>query len=230
MNKRMIFGCIPLIAVGIFVSCASMAESTYARQLDKYTDEPDGVNDNMLYGYINTDAWASGSGGSSGTYGMFNIQLVPIEYEVVIKTGGPLSGFQKEPRLEPKLTMIEQAKLLAPLEGMIRDNVFSIENIPPGEYYIGGISRWDANSGEFIVCPKPEEGTGLKIEAGQMHYWGAYNIVLGPGDEEKRRYYFDELNISMEVSTDVTQKEVASTLLELIPDQGWDEQIKSEMQ
>lgn len=207
--KSRLYLIFPLVTAVLLSSCAALAQM----QVKQYTSKPDGVNDNMVYGYIDS--------GKIGTYGSLVIRLLPMEYELVSKKAG-LFGGKKKLVIEPKLSMFDEAKLVSQGTGMFWKGVFSVENLTPGEYYVAvmvhNYTRGNVNFTRAYQLARPEEGSGIQVGADQMIYWGARKIVFGENDE-----------FSLEVSSEVNRKDVAAILAETIANKGWDDRLAAEM-
>ena len=199
-----------VVTAVLLSSCAAMAQM----QVRQYTSKPDGVNDNMVYGYIDL--------GKIGTYGTLVVRLLPMEYELVPKKAG-LFGGQSKLVLEPKLSMFEESKLVTQGTAIFWKGVFSVENLTPGEYYAAAmVHTYTSGNVTFTrsySLGRPQEGSGIQVGADQMIYWGARKMVFGENGE-----------FSLEVSSEVTRKDVAAILAETIADKGWDDRLAAEMQ
>ena len=198
------------LAVAVsFVSCM-----TTNKILAPHTDKPEGVNNNMVYGYI--DLTAIDTGGD-----FFSIRLLPIEYELVTKRTGLFKN-RKETVLQPEVSKSEQRALMKQGWSIVYDGLFRIENLAPGEYYLVSlVHSYTTGSITYtstFTPPRPERGNGIQVGADRMIYWGAYNLVIDAYG-----------NGSFEVSSDVTRKDVAARLAEAIAGKGWDDLIASQL-
>ena len=86
--KTLRYVVIALVVAVSFVSCMTTSQILAAR-----TDKPDGVNNNMVYGYIDFSVIEQGND-------FFFIRLLPIEYELTTKKTGLLKN-RKETVLQP---------------------------------------------------------------------------------------------------------------------------------
>ena len=198
------------LAVAVsFVSCMTTSQIMAA-----HTDKPDGVNNNMVYGYIDFSAIEQGGD-------FFAIRLLPIEYELGTKRTGLFKN-RKETVLQPEVSKSEQRALMKQGLSRIYDGLFRIENLAPGEYYLFSlVHSYTTGSITYtrtFTPPRPERGNGIQVGADQMIYWGAYNLVLDA--------YGDG---SFEVSSDVTRKDIAARLAEAIAGKGWDDLLASQL-
>lgn len=198
------------LAVAVsFVSCMTTSQIMAA-----HTDKPDGVNDNMVYGYIDFSAVEQGGD-------FFAIRLLPIEYELTTKRTGLFKN-RKETVLEPEVSKSEQRALMSQGRSIVYDGLFRIENLAPGEYYLASlVHSYSIGSTTYVgtfTPPRPEKGNGIQVGADRMIYWGAYNLVVGADGKGQ-----------FEVSSDVTRKDVAARLAEAIAGKGWDDLIASQL-
>ena len=198
-----------LVSAAVLGSCA-MLEQMQARV---YTSKPDGVNDNMIYGYLDLT--------EMGSYGVLYVKFLPMEYELVIEKTG-LFGNKTKAVVQPKLSKSEENALLIKGTSAMYKNMFSVENLDPGEYYAAA-AEYHYNSGNAsyqvtYILDKPEKGGGIQVGADQMVYWGAYKLIFNEEDEG-----------SFEVSDAVTREDVVAVLMELIGNKGWDDRLASEM-
>ena len=208
MKSRFCFVLLIVSAV-MFGSCM-MLEQMQARQ---YTFKPDGVNNNMVYGYMDLTEMAS--------YGLLYVKLLPMEYELLVEKTG-LFGNKTKTVVQPKLPRSEENALLTRGTGVLYKNVFGVENLDPGEYYMAAIvhyySRGNTSYEITYQLDKPEKGDGIQVGADEMIYWGARKVMFDENDEG-----------SFEVSDAVTRKDVAAILAEIISNKGWDDRLASEM-
>ena len=203
-----------VIALAVAVSLVSCM--TTSRVLAAHTDKPDGVNNNMVYGYIDLTAMKR-----KGMSHFFYLRLLPIEYELGTKRTGLFKN-RKEIVLQPEVSKSEQRALMKQGLSRIHDGLFRIENLAPGEYYLLSLTytytRGNTVYTSTFTPPRPEKGNGIQVGADRMIYWGAYNFVVGADGKGQ-----------FEVASDVTRKDVAARLAEAIAGKGWDDLIASQL-
>ena len=202
------------VVIALAVAVSSVSCMTTSQIMAAHTDKPDGVNNNMVYGYI--DFSAIDTGGD-----FFSIRLLPIEYELTTKRTGLFKN-RKETVLEPEVSRSEQKALMRQGWSMVYDGLFRIENLAPGEYYLVSlVHSYTTGSTTYtgtFTPPRPERGNGIQVGADQMIYWGAYNFVIGADGKAQ-----------FEVSSDVTRKDIAARLAEAITGKGWGDLLASQL-
>ncbi len=183
--------------------CASfMAGTTVSR--------PDGENDTMIYGYLDTQSEFK------GVY--VSMQFLPWEYEIKKEDSALKKMFTgRSLKVEPKMSMDLQSKCGAP----IIKNVFMVENLPPGDYYLASMTL-ERNSGNIrtiftYLMDRPERKDAIHLKKDELYYWGARKLVSredkGPG---------------FEVSDTLSRKDVAAQIADLLKNKGWAERLLEE--
>ncbi len=163
---------------------------------------PDGENDNIVYGYIDPSRMEIKAN---------EMQFLPWDVEVVWNKKGDdykLKG--------GKLGMFTQMELT----GAIHKNVFTVENVEPGYYYMFSISGMMTRGGRTIlhdlIFSRPDnKDQAIYIDKNELLYWGAADVIPKGG------------TYSLEPATNITQEEVTEILISNVEGTAWVEFIAS---
>ncbi len=196
------------LSVLLLASCVGTNPETGIRY-NEYIQEAEEGTHNMIYGYLGGEIVAES-----------RITILPWEYEIVDTIAGTVPFV-----LSPKLSLGEQWDFDIAYSSWVRDSVFAFENLEPGKYYIGGISKQRV-VGRFmytdtIIFPRPDKSEAITIGKGDMLYWGAFNALAKNPDEAG-------LNFDLEVADNVTKNEVIVKLLGTIKNDTWTEALAAE--
>ncbi len=195
-----------LLALAVVLGLSGCASFMAGTTVSK----PDGENDTMIYGYLDTKTEFM------GVY--VSLQFLPWECEIKKEDRAFKKMFTKSSvKIEPKIDKDLLNKCGAP----IIKNVFMVENFPPGDYYLASMTL-QSNAGDIriirsYIMDRPERKDAIHLKRGEMYYWGARNLVRRKGKEP-----------GFEVSDTVTRKDVTETVAALLKNKGWAERLLEE--
>ncbi len=167
---------------------------------------PDGVNDNLFYGYVDTTTIGDGK--------YFKLFFIPLEMEYV-----------KDNTFNGERYILENQKRDwddLKYSGMPMDRHFMVQNLPPGDYYLGKITHMYFHGNTLIEkdikLPKPENmEMVIHIEKNQLNYWGTASIIISND-------MYQLVN-----NNSVTKEEVGAMLKERIKGSTWESFVSSRL-
>jgi len=168
---------------------------------------PDGVNNNLVYGHLDAVDWEK-------SQPFMDIMLLPKGYEYETDVSPLRKFFVRGYPITPKLSLKTQVMLYSP----IRNGVFFVENIEPGEYYLAFVRIRTGKAQYSIYMSHPSEDGLFTVREGEAVFFGSRGIYAGVN--KWSLIYLDE---------PLSREEVAEEVDRIIGRKGWSDLLESEM-